>query len=183
MTAMATLAIAQAINELSIMPPSFDLSKVLASAKRIRTLDRDIARAEAETLAWRARTIGHLRQARGRLYEIEESTSREIVAAALLPQMGRLKDAMTRAEESVAIPFDKLPEIALLYTQIQSTSPDAARHMRKQFKRVEIIRQNLIDAYETFRDMLLAVEWDYDPDARGGPSFDNAQDLLAYLHT
>lgn len=43
------------------------------------------------------------------------------------------------------------------------------------------VRKVHADILREFRDRLKAIEWDYDPDARGGETFDTADELIASL--
>jgi hypothetical protein len=179
---MPAEALKLAVEELTILPPSFDLSKALAIASDLRDFERIVSRAEPETLAWRARTMAGLRAGREQLHETEQSISREAIAEILLPELSRIQDELAAARAGIAVPFDERPEVARTYDHIAGISPEVARLIRKQFRRIEVIRQNLLDSYEVFSEFLLALEWDFDPAARGGPAFDNPDDLIARLN-
>jgi hypothetical protein len=62
-----------------------------------------------------------------------------------------------------------------------STDANAARLLRKLQKRLLKAETDFINALVDYYYFLLALRAEHDPDARGGPSFDNADDLAAYL--
>jgi len=66
--------------------------------------------------------------------------------------------------------------------KLATVPPPLRRYMRKQLERADNVRLNYLEGYYALRDIYLTLEWDYDPDARGGPAFSNADDLLAHLH-
>jgi hypothetical protein len=58
---------------------------------------------------------------------------------------------------------------------------NAARLLRKLQKRLLKAETGFINALVDYYYFLLALRAEHDPDARGGPSFDNPDDLAAYL--
>jgi hypothetical protein len=62
-----------------------------------------------------------------------------------------------------------------------SADANAARFLRKLQKRLLKAETNFINALVDYYYFLLALRAEHDPDARGGPSFDNPDDLAAYL--
>jgi hypothetical protein len=62
-----------------------------------------------------------------------------------------------------------------------SVDRNAARFLRKLQKRLLKAETNFINTLVDYYYFLLALRAEHDPDARGGPSFDNPEDLAAYL--
>jgi hypothetical protein len=62
-----------------------------------------------------------------------------------------------------------------------SADANAARLLRKLQKRLLNAETNFINALIDNYYFLLALRAEHDPDARGGPIFDNPEDLAAYL--
>jgi hypothetical protein len=62
-----------------------------------------------------------------------------------------------------------------------STDGNAAELLRKLQTRLLKAEADFINALVEYYYFLLALRAEHDPDARGGPSFDNPDDLAAYL--
>jgi hypothetical protein len=62
-----------------------------------------------------------------------------------------------------------------------SADRNAARLLRKLQRRLLRAEVNFINALVEYYYFLLALRAEHDPDARGGPSFDNSDDLATYL--
>jgi hypothetical protein len=72
-------------------------------------------------------------------------------------------------------------ETDLKIAKAASADANAARSLRELQKRLLKAGTDFINALVEYYYFLLALRAEHDPDARGGPSFDNPDDLAAYL--
>jgi hypothetical protein len=161
-------------------PPSFIVPES-GSADPEAVFERALNSYRRQIMAWRSDTLALLPRLDSLLIQAQEAAGvdgvRELMAD-LMPVLWRaLDDALAHAERTADID----PAIRAKLTFAARVSPEAAKTIKAIIKKYrnasESYRQSLIDLH----DRLKIVEWDHDPDARGGPSFDNADDLIASL--
>jgi hypothetical protein len=167
--------------ELAILPPSFDFAKALSLVQSVHDLHRTADEAEAALLRWKTRTSMNLREAEQKLREAAGEMTGEQITGIVLPMLNDVLKAVRLAQESIR-PLDDRHDVQTSL-QTLNRAPAAATQVRKFLKRAEEIRQAQLVAYDDYFMRLYALQLDLDPEARGGPSFDNTDDLLAYLHS
>ncbi|MHB8270072.1 hypothetical protein [Bradyrhizobium sp.] len=91
----------------------------------------------------------------------------EVVSRTINDQKARLEAARIETDQKIA--------------RAASADRNAARFLRKLQKRLLKAETDFINALVDYYYFLLALRAEHDPDARGGPSFDNPDDLAAYL--
>lgn len=179
---MALVTLTQAFDEVAILPPSFDLVAAMAVVKSAKDFVRAIDRFEAEASTWQARTAMDQAELRRKIDEAAVDVPLETAWAELKPHIDRAIQATDAGLRAYGTPLDRDQRFALPLARLRRLSPDAARFFRRQIKRADAIRQKQWEAYSRFRDAMLAIQWDFDPEAHGGPGFDDAEDLIAFLH-
>ena len=75
----------------------------------------------------------------------------------------------------------RLPRKPLMPRPVLVQQRNAAGCLRQLQTRLLKAEAGFINALVDYYYFLLALRVEHDPDARGGPSFDNAEDLAAYL--
>jgi hypothetical protein len=91
----------------------------------------------------------------------------EVASKAIDDQKARLEAGRIETDRKIA--------------KAASTDPNAARFLRKLQKRLLKAETGFINALIDYYYFLLALRAEHDPEARGGPSFNNADELAAYL--
>ncbi len=109
------------------------------------------------------------------------NSSPELLAAVLI----HIDGFVDVVSQTIADQKDKLEagriETDRKIAKTASADANAARFSRKLQKRLLKAETNFINALVDYYYFLLALRAEHDPDARGGPSFDNPDDLAAYL--
>lgn len=119
---------------------------------------------------------------------LEQSTREYIGAgadrASVLHDLATLQNQIERGieirQERLSV-FER--EAEDVQADISKNSIENARFFRKQARKFATLSQKEIQMRESFRLFLTTLQADIDPDARGGPKFDNADELLAFLHS
>jgi hypothetical protein len=70
-----------------------------------------------------------------------------------------------------------------LIAEMARYAPDDARFTRKMARKLRDIAILEHNERVDFYYFLLSLQAEFDPEARGGPAFDKAEDLLAFLHS
>jgi hypothetical protein len=91
----------------------------------------------------------------------------EVVSRTIDDQKAKLEAGRAEADRKIA--------------QAASADGNAAELLRKLQTRLLEAETNFINALVDYYYFLLALRAEHDPDARGGPSFDNPDDLAVYL--
>jgi hypothetical protein len=180
---MSLQTLKRAFDHATILPPEFDLVAAMAAVKSFQDFERAVERLETEAAAWRSQTIVDQINLRKVIDTSAAGFPLEVVWPELEPLVERVIDAAERGIEAHSTPIDKDPRFALPLARVRRLTPNVARYFKRMLKRADAVRQSQLSAYEHYRDAMLTIVWDYDPEARGGPSFDNAKDLIDYLHS
>lgn len=97
---------------------------------------------------------------------------------------------------------EALPELLAVFDNVSMQVSDVALQLKTAFEGIErrsppelrdrigLVQKNTGATLEACQDIvrdirsrIKAMEWEFDPSARGGPSFDNADDLIASLNS
>jgi hypothetical protein len=109
------------------------------------------------------------------------SSSPELLADVLLHIDGLVEVVSQIIEyQKARFEVDRI-ETDLKIAKAASVDKDEAGLLRKLQARLLKAEADFIDALVDYYYFLLALRAEHDPDARGGPSFDNPEDLAAYL--
>jgi hypothetical protein len=130
-------------------------------------------------LAWRSGFISHLGKMRAVLELAIEEAGAEAVGKTAVDSLTAFRQTV---EEVIALTRSQIePDQDALNKILSGRTRKRAHRYEKEYR--EAMRRRLdflIDA----NDRLLALELDFDPEARAnGPSFDNAADLVAHLRS
>jgi hypothetical protein len=100
----------------------------------------------------------------------------------VLAHIDRLVEVVSRAidEQKATVESGRI-ETDRKIANVAATDRTAASLLRRLQRRLLKAETNFINALIDYYYFLLALRAEHDPDARGGPSFDNAKDLAAYL--
>ncbi|HXO71962.1 MAG TPA: hypothetical protein VN838_23625, partial [Bradyrhizobium sp.] len=91
----------------------------------------------------------------------------EVVSRTIDDQKGRLEAGRIETDRKIS--------------KAASTDRNAAGSLRELQARLLKAEADYINALVDYYYFLLALRAEHDPDARGGPSFDNPDELAAYL--
>ena len=181
---MSALARLEAFESVAILPPAFDLAAALSVVSSAEGLARAIADLETQVATWRAKSTADFRDEEVRVRAIAAKASPEDIVAQLLPRLRFLRASVAEAIVAVPEPPSKMHAIDASMASIRRTSPDLARYLRKLIKRSDTARMDVLETLSAIQDRLLVIELDFDPEARAapdGPTFTEADDLIAYL--
>jgi hypothetical protein len=173
------------IEAVAALPPLPAMSpRVQAKA---RDADAEFARAlkqyKADSLIWRANLSQNLQRLKEMMAVAAEPGDDKILRFLrddVLPRLTASVDAAIKVlGENRATQVGTKAKL----DQIDSLSPRMAQNMRRLDKQYwDIVDEQYNDVVEIYYG-LLALRAEYDPDARGGPSFENVEDLIDSLHS
>lgn len=160
--------------------PFFDLSTIANDNdhQAITALNRYAQADEHDMASWREQTLALIGKLEDLLAEADEAIPLQSLIATLSPAKERIDAVIENLESSMASDTDLYIALDALETIAPSSAQDVVKQIREKgrsliLKRLDVVRQ--------IRDRLLRVIWEHDPDARGGPKFDKADDLIAFL--
>ena len=170
-------------DDLTILPPSFDLAQAMSAVRTLKDFERTISTGEIELRKWRLDTQKKLREGSAKLEQILSGQPKELVAP-----------IVTDAIDKVLVPLDELlgtyseeffnrPEVAAQLKIIASSSGPAGRFLRKQVQRVEEMRIANYNAIVDMRLALVALKSEFDPDGERVATFEDAPSLGSYLRS
>ena len=144
----------------------------------------DYAKALAEFEQLSRERVAHFISSRTKLAgDIKNilSSSPELLADVLLHIDG-LVEVVSRTidDQKAKLEVGRI-ETALKIAKAASAAGNATGLLRELQTRMLKAETNFINALVEYYYFLLALRAEHDPDARGGPSFDNPDDLAAYL--
>jgi hypothetical protein len=171
------------IEAVAALPP-FPVFSPEVQAK-VRDADAEFGRAlksyKGDSVVWRANLSQNLRRLK------------EMMAVAAEPGNETMlrflrDDVLSRLISSIDVAIKAVGEIRAVQAgtkerldQINALSPQMGRQMRRLEKQYWDALDEQYNAAVEIYYALLALQAEYDPDARGGPSFENADDLIASL--
>jgi hypothetical protein len=174
------------MDELAILPPSFDLAAAMEFAKTTKDFARLVDRFDAEATLWRARASQDFRALRERIDAQTDGHGREEVWPQLQPLIERALKILDAGIEAHSVPVDKDPRFAEPLARLRRVSSDLAHFFRRHLKRADAVRQKQLAAYEKIRDDILVLKWDYDPEAQPTPGtmgMSSAEDIERYFES
>lgn len=172
-----------------------DLGDALATIGRPPTLEfhpQSVETAEAELdaailayrrhlMTWRVDVIEIISTLEAALKEERvvggDNALRQSLRDVIAPINAAVNSAVHRAERAATIS----PEDKANLDLASAADPALAKIADAATKNFLWAVQSFCDVLYDIRDRVEALEWDYDPDARGGPVYENADDLLASL--
>jgi hypothetical protein len=143
---------------------------------------RTVKRFEESVARWRADML-IVQQG---LAHMNEDLSALPDNTAINDQLARLDDFIEQVDEAVeserlALEQSKFSNKQVIATMMK-TSSDNAHFAKKILKRLYEAAVAQHNARVDFYHFLVAQRAEHNPDYRGGPAFDNAEDLIADLH-
>jgi hypothetical protein len=143
---------------------------------------RSVKRFEESVVRWRADML-IVQQGLAHMYEDLAALADK---TAINDQLARLDEFITHVDnevesERLALEQSRFSNRQVIAT-IMKTSSDNAHFTKKLLKRLYEAGVAQHNARVDFYHFLLAQRAEHNPDYRGGPTFDNAEDLIADLH-
>jgi hypothetical protein len=162
-------------------PPADGAPAVPGHAQRENML-RSVKRFEESVARWRADML-IVQQGLAHMYE---DLSALPDSSAINDQLARLDEFIEHVDnevesERLALEQSRFSNRQVITTMMK-TSSDNAHFLKKLLKRLYEAGVAQHNARVDFYHFLLAQRVEHNPDYRGGPTFDNAEDLIADLH-
>src|SRR4029077_3240841 len=172
------LAFKQAYDVLNAAPspPSIGASPSQSFRDSIRQIERGFAH---DVATWRVE-----------LLKLREAVKKSFQG--LIELSGDVREPLDQLRDLIQFSGEMLDQREALYKKtseeltaeadrLAAVSLDDARAFRKSLRRYLDLVAEEYDSRASFYRFLKQLHADYDPDARGGPTFSNAEDLIAYL--
>jgi hypothetical protein len=162
-------------------PPRDDAPAAPGHAQRENML-RSVKRFEESVARWRADML-IVQQGLAHMYE---DLSAVPDSSAIKDQFAGLDEFIEHVDnevesERLALEQSRFSNKQVIATMMK-TSSDNAQFVKKLLKRLYEAGVTQHNARVDFYHFLLAQRAEHNPDYRGGPAFDNAEDLIAELH-
>jgi hypothetical protein len=159
-----------------------DAAPAVPGHQQRENLLRTVKRFEESVARWRADML-IVQQGLAHMYEdlsaLPDNT-------AINDQLAKLDDFIEQVDDAVESERLTLEQGRFSNKQViaamMKTSSDNAHFAKKLLKRLYEARVAQHNARVDFFHFLLAQRAEHNPDYRGGPTFDNAEDLIADLH-
>ena len=157
--------------------PALDLARSIEE-------DVDIAfkRFQRTMIAWRSQLSMYLPEVEN-VFKNVKSNPEEIdfLLYVALPRVLSMVDDSIEVEEKNKISLVSLQKQLGEFVEISNKSEGLLRII-EEIEEFGVATCNAhVETLENLHDRLKAIEWDNDPDARGGEVFENADDLIASL--
>lgn len=149
----------------------------------IATFNRHTGIAERDMALWREKTLTLIGKFEALLSEAVEDRNNNHVHTLIVtmtPVVERLETTM----QKIVTSLEPSSEIYILLSVLEALGDkeknDLGQKIERQYRELSIQR---LQMHQECKDHLMQVIWDHDPDARGGPKFDKADDLIAFLES
>lgn len=161
--------------------PTFDLYKIANDNKHrpIATFDLEMKIATRDVTLWLEQIMELTDTARRLLAEADNDDARSLITI-ITPLRESIDTALQNLLSSLDPDSERYFWVDARDALGDISKSDPAKDL--EFRGREIIL-GWLHACQQCKDHLMRVIWDHDPDARGGPKFDNADDLIAFLET
>lgn len=180
---MALPALKDVAAQISIMPPDFRLGEALGLADDIQEFNRKISSAEVEVSVWRAKSMQKLREGFEQLRQDVQDMPPSVVGEAFRPVIDSALEDIRALVVRHETPFGDDPRLVPILEKMKKAPAQARRYFKDQIQRADAIRVKYHDTFVSAYYEMLAFRAEFDPEAKGGPTFDNADDLIAYLRS
>ena len=179
---MALPALKSAVEELTILPPTFRLSEAFRLVENMQDLEHVVAEGDANISRWRAETRASARRNFEKVRVASAGLPKAVAAQVLLPMVDQLAGTAGRLSEEFETPFDQTEKFQPLMLKLGRLGGPAARYMRRQIKRIDDIREKLRSTYEDIYFEALAFRAEFDPDAEPtGEVLSSSEDVSGYF--
>jgi hypothetical protein len=139
---------------------------------------------ERHLLAWRSSFLRHLAIMRSTLEQVAEEEGSEIAGKIAVDRLPAVREVVAEAAAWARARADRDPDIKTMIGLAKSLPPTARRITQKMLKEYHAGMLRQAELFAEFGDRMLALELDFDPEARGSSAgFDNADDLIAHLRS
>ncbi|MGK6312736.1 hypothetical protein [Neorhizobium sp. DT-125] len=108
-----------------------------------------------------------------------EEHVRELISE-LAPVWEVIDERIDNAIATLNVGAELREGLDFIYAHGSVSHKRVAKHIEKRYRELALERVRL---FQDMKDRLSRVIWDHDPDARGGPAFDKADDLIAFLNS
>lgn len=178
---MAQVALAEAFQDVSILPPTFDLLQAMNAARDLKELERVIEQGERDLVSWRIDTQRKLRLAMGIVDDQAANSGlpKAMIGEILAPQLEKIWEPLDDLLEVYGTPVTERPDYPA--ATVAKIKGPAGRFMRKLLQRVEDLRIEQYNAIVDWKYGLLGLASEYDSDNRPTESFTDGAELAAFL--
>ena len=169
-----------ALPPLPVMSPKPQTSMSDSEAELVRAVEKY----KADSSVWRttlSENLGQLKQMMAVAAEPGNDTILRLLRDDILSGLIDSVDLAINAMKENRTAHDAHAKAKL--EQINAASPQIARHITRIEKQYLTARDEQYDWAVQFYYALLALRAEFDPEARGGPTFENADDLIPSLHS
>jgi len=146
----------------------------------LKVFEKDIAYYNGQLNHWFANVQNSVMNMR-KVFEAAYAENPEYIIL-LLDELDRADRAIDLMVSHAKTMLETPEETREIFERLSKISREARRFVRKI---EEMHKKSMLRFYRyvlNIKDDLNILRWDYDPDARGGVTFDNADDLMAHLN-
>lgn len=165
--------------------PAFDLSRIANDNEHhtVTAINRYAKQELSEMELWRVKTLKVIGKWEDLLGKAEKHGDKAHVQA-LIEVMHPVQQRIETTTQKLISSLQPDSEVYLWLRVLKAFENKEANAIGNKIERRyrELIR-NRLRINNEFKHHLMRVIWDHDPDARGGPKFEKADDLIAFLES
>lgn len=179
---MALSARKEFFENLSILPPEFDLAAAVSAAKTIAQVARATEQMHHHMVAWRDTTLKNFATEAAEMRAFAATISEHEIRTFLIPRIAKVKQAILATRDRTPPAPSTLPAIVSGLSVLEGRSREMAKFFRLQLKRADIDHRLHAETLSKVYDQLTALEYDLDPDARPtGEVLASGDDIEAFF--
>lgn len=165
-------------------PPTLEISPALRRKVVVTEFRGALRRFHADTIAWRANVAATIPRLASLMADAEATGNEEVLLACRDGLLPRLVAQSSAAIDGIRTTFGRASaDVERQMKAVEATSPHLAKIGRREAVRFKRETDEQLNVLVTIHYELIALQAKHDPEARGGPSFDDAEELIASLHS
>lgn len=163
--------------------PALDLAQIANDNQHytVATFNRYAKAATRDMELWQKQTLGLIGRFEAILEEALDDGDNDhipLLISVMLPVIKNIEETMQEIASSLQPSSEVYVWLQLLESLGNEPMTNQGRKIEQEYRTLLLKRQQL---HQECKERLMSVIWDHDPDTRGGPKFDKADDLIAFL--
>lgn len=165
--------------------PALDLSDIANDNEHytIANFNHHAAAAVRDMALWRKQTLVLIGKFDVLLDEAAEHADDNHISA-LIETITPVVERIEATIQKIVLSLEPTSEVYIWLSVLEALGDRSmtvlGQKIERKYRKLSLQRLRM---HQECKDHLMRVIWDHDPDARGGPKFKNADDLIAFLET
>lgn len=163
--------------------PALELPKIANDNEHnpVLTFDRYAQATTRDIAKWQEQALTLISKLEQLFQEADEDGNGDHIRA-LISTVNPILESIEKTIEKLVPSLEPNAEayiwLSLLENLGNKTLTEAGKKLERQYRELVLARLRM---HQECKERLMRIIWDHDPDARGGPKFDNSDDLIAFL--